>query len=100
MFTEDLELYFDINHGFAVPASLNGSKPVPVIFDDEYYAVKGEDVDISSSVPAAQCQTLDVAAAEYGDRLTVIEGDHAGEYNITNIKPDGTGITILALERL
>lgn len=98
-FDEDTSLFFDTDDGFAVLATFKG-ETISVIVDDDYYTVPGEEVDISSSQLAAHCRTEDVVTAAQDDTLTIEEGDHAGSYTITNVRPDGTGVTILALEVL
>ncbi|WP_294346762.1 hypothetical protein [Prosthecochloris sp.] len=96
-FNEDIGLFFDTDYGFAVLATFKG-ETISAIVEDDYYAVPGEEVDISSSQPVAHCRTEDVAAAVQGDALTIEDGEHAGEYVITNVRPDGTGVTVLSLE--
>ncbi|WP_294344695.1 hypothetical protein [Prosthecochloris sp.] len=96
-FAEDISLFFDKTDGFAVSATFKAAA-IDVIFDNEYYAVPGEEVDVESSQPAAHCKSSDVASAVIGDALTINDGDHAGDYTIINVRPDGTGVTILALE--
>lgn len=36
-------------------------------------------------------------AAE-GDTQTINDGNQVGSYTVTNVRPDGTGITVFALE--
>ena len=96
-FDEDISLFFDTDDGFAVLATFKG-ETISVIVDDDYYTVQGEEVDISSSQLAAHCRTEDVVTAAQGDTLTIEDGDHAGDYTISNVRPDGTGVTVLALE--
>ena len=96
-FDEDISLFFDVDDGFAVLATFKG-ETISVIVDDDYYTVPGEEVDISSSRLAAHCRTGDVVTAAQGDTLTIEEGDNSGSYTITNVRPNGTGVTVLALE--
>ena len=98
-FEEDISLFFDADNGFAVLATFKGVT-VSAIVSDDYFDVPGEEVDISSSQLAAHCKTEDVATAAQGDGFVVEDGDHAGEYVITVVRPDGTGVTVLALEEV
>ncbi len=91
-FTEDLTAMFDVTYGFAVNATYK-TRTIPVIFDEQYYAEQGIDVDIASSRPAATCKTSDVSTAAEGDSI-VIDGT---TYTVTTVMPDGTGITVLSL---
>lgn len=93
MFAEDLTSMFDETYGFAVPAAFK-SKAISVIFDQDYYAAGGQEVDIESTKPAAVCKSADVTGVKIGDSITV-DGD---AYTVINVKPDGTGITVLALQ--
>lgn len=93
-FTEDLTPMFDTVHGFAVNATFK-TATIPVIFDDQYYAEQGMDVDIASSRPAATCRTADVSTAAEGDSI-VINGT---TYYVTVVMPDSTGITVLSLRK-
>lgn len=93
MFTEDLTSMFDETYGFAVPAVFK-TKAISVIYDEDYYAASGQDVDIESTKPAAICRSADVPGVKIGDSITV-DGD---VFTVINVKPDGTGVTVLALE--
>lgn len=93
MFTEDLTSMFDETYGFAVPAVFK-TKAISVIYDEEYYAANGQEVDIESTKPAAICKSVDVSGVKIGDGITV----DSNAFTVVNVKPDGTGITVLALE--
>ena len=85
---------FDEVHGFATSAVYKGVS-ISVIYDDAYFLVPGEDVDVDSTKPAAICKAADVAGVKQGDSITV----DGIPYTINSPKPDGTGQTIvLALE--
>jgi hypothetical protein len=94
-FTEDLNAIFDAVYGFAVAAEYNGAE-IMVIFEAEYYAVPGQEVDIESTKPAAFVRSVEVSGVKIGDAITV----DGTEYVVINVKPDGTGITTLALEEV
>lgn len=98
-FLENSHLFFDTIHGFAVTAAFKGAD-ISVIFDNGYFAVPGEEVDVSSSQPAVFCRTEDVSTVVQGDTLSIYDGGTARDYTVTEVRPDGTGMTVLALEKL
>ena len=75
---------------FAVQATVRG-RTINIIFDEQYIDVEG----VESSQPAATCQSADVADVEQDDALTV----QGREFRIIGIQPDGTGVTVLRLQR-
>lgn len=92
-FTEDLDTFLDTDE-FAVTATLTGGATVSVIFDKAYIAAMGGQVDATE--PMCLLKTSDVAARSiaFGTTLTI-----AGTaYTVRGIQPDGTGMTVLALE--
>lgn len=93
MFAEDLTSMFDETYGFAVPAVYK-TTAISVLYDEEYYAANGQEVDIEGTKPAAICRSVDVLGVKIGDSITV----DLAPYTVINVKPDGTGITVLALE--
>lgn len=93
MFVEDLNALFDQTYGFAVVAEYGGAE-IMAIYEAEYYAAPGQEVDIEATKPAAFVKTADVPGVKIGDSITV----DGSEYVVINVKPDGTGITVLALE--
>jgi hypothetical protein len=92
-FTEDLNAMFDAVYGFAVTAEYDGTE-IMAIFEAEYYAAPGQEVDIESTKPAAFVRSVDVPGVKIGDAITV----DGTEYVVINVKPDGTGVTTIALE--
>jgi len=76
---------------FGVPATIAGA-PVAVIFDNEYMA----SLDVESSNPLALASAADVAAVAHGDAVVI----GTASYTIAGIQPDGTGFTILELEKV
>lgn len=92
MFTEDLSVFFDTANGFAVNATLSGGGTVPVIFDAAYQGALGGFAE--STGPQCTAKSADVATAVQGSTLVI-----AGiTYKVTELQPNGTGITILMLE--
>ncbi len=94
-FTEDLSEFFDTTYGFAVTATYNGSTSVNGIFDAEYFEPDAGFAGVQSSQPVFLCRTTDVASATHGQTL-VISG---ATYHIAGVEPDGTGLTLLKLEK-
>ena len=93
---QDLLNFFDTDtHGKSATVTIDGSSStISVILNNEYFAVAGESVDIDGTQPVATCRTSDVANIDTSDSITI----DSVNYNITNIQPDGTGITVLILQ--
>lgn len=68
---------------------------IKVLFDNEYELIGLLGGAVSSTGPAAQCKTSDVSSAKKGDALTV----SGVNYSVTEVKPDGTGMTVLMLRK-
>lgn len=75
---------------FAVSATLNAS-PIIGIFDSDYVDPLGT---VSNS-PVLVCASASVSAATRGSVVVV----GAVTYAVRDIQPDGTGVTVLILER-
>jgi len=86
--TEDFSAFMA---DFGVPATIGGA-PVTVIFDNEYLAA----LDVESSNPVALAASADVSAVVQGDAAVI----SAVNYTVAGIQPDGTGMTILELEKV
>jgi len=95
-FTEDFTEFFNTDD-FAVTASYTetGQSAVNVdgIFDDEYLLEEGGSVGFASSTPVFHCATSSVSAAAPNDLITI----NGTNYTIVNVRPDGSGTTILIL---
>lgn len=95
---EDLDVFFQ-DEDFASSATYTpdggSASTISGIFDDEYVEVDGQNVGIASNMPVFQCKTSDVISASDGDALVV----NAVNYTIRVVKHDGTGMTILMLEK-
>ena len=74
----------------AEPATVAG-RPVRALFDAAYADVLG----VASIAPALTCASADVAHAVRGSAVTV----RGVAYTVANLQPDGTGVTVLILER-
>jgi len=94
-FTEDLTEFLDTAYGFAVTATYNGSTSVNGIFDAEYFEPDAGFAGIQSAQPVFLCRTVDVASAAHGQTLVVASVN----YKIVGVEPDGTGMTLLKLEK-
>jgi hypothetical protein len=102
-FAEDLTVFFDTDE-FAVPATPSGGgAAITVIFDREFIAALGG--DISGTEPKALAPSADVASFVPGTTtLTIAGADHrpavaaAVTYNVRDVHPDGTGVSLLVLE--
>lgn len=94
-FTEDLSEFFDTTHGFGVTATYNGATPINGIFDAAYFEPEAGFGGIQLSQPVFLCRTADVPSATHGQTLVV----NSVNYQIVGVEPDGTGMTLLKLEK-
>lgn len=92
MFTEDLSPFFDVAGGFAQTATV-GATSFPVIFDNGYQAALANMVE--STGPVCQAKSADVSTVVQGTSITIA----TVSYKVREVQPDGTGVTILFLER-
>jgi phage head-tail attachment protein len=90
-FTEDISAFFSTD-GFAVDATLSGVG-VRGIFDASYTDAFGNVVE--GYAPVFMLATSDCASVAHGDVLVV----QAHTYKVRGVEPDGTGVTLLRLER-
>lgn len=65
------------------------------IFHNEYEAVTLFAGQIESANPYAEALDTDIVGIAHGDIMTI----NAVAYKVTEIKPDGTGITVLILSK-
>lgn len=91
-FVEDFTCYFA---DFGVDATLDGAA-VRVIFDDAFQGAGFGPRDMASSGPQAMVPTADVPAQPYALVLAVTG---RGTYNVVSHQADGTGMSLLLLER-
>jgi len=68
--------------------------PISGIFDAAYFEILDVNGGVESSSPGVLCRGSDVTGVRHGDAI-VAEGT---SYVVVGIKPDGTGMTELALE--
>ena len=93
---QDLLNFFDTEtHGVTANISIDGtSSNISVILNNEYFAIAGESVDIDGTQPVVTCRSSEVTGVDTDDTITI----SSITYNITNIQPDGTGVTVLILQ--
>ena len=93
---QDLENFFDTEtHGSTATVTINGTgSSINVIINKEYFAIAGESVDVDGTQPVVTCRSSDVTGIDTADTITI----DSVTYNIVNIQPDGTGITVLILQ--
>ncbi len=90
MFDENLNLFMDVNHGFAVNATWQ-TLQIPVIFDRAYL----ESLGISSSNPVALAVVEQMPNVARGQAIQI----ETINYVIDDIQPDGTGMVLLQLKK-
>ena len=90
-FVEDLAPFFSTSD-FAVDATLGGTA-VTGIFDAAYLEPLGSIVE--GVGPVFMLSTADAASSAHGTTLVI----GAATYKVRGIEPDGTGVTLLRLER-
>ena len=93
---QDLENFFDTEtHGTSATVTINGTgSSINVIINKEYFAIAGESVDVDGTQPVVTCRSSDVSGIDTDDTITI----DSVTYNIVNIQPDGTGVTVLILQ--
>lgn len=90
-FAEDLDPYFDTADGFAVAAVFNGSITVNCLFENAYSDALGA----AGTVPLLTGPTAELATIDRGDAVVI----SAVSYIVQNIEADGTGVSLLRIER-
>ena len=92
MFAEDLSLFFD---DFGETVSL-GDIPVTCIFDNAHLPAGLMGVEFESRNPVLLVMDADLPADAHDLPVTV----RGVEYEVINVEPDGTGLSVLQLRRL
>jgi hypothetical protein len=80
---------------FGATSLLIAGNPVSGIFDADYFEVTNVDSGVESSQPGVLCRSSDVSGVVHNDPV-VVDGVN---YVVVNIRPDGTGMTELMLEK-
>ena len=94
MFSESLGVFFDVATGFAVNATYQGAT-IPVILDQAYMGIDQGDIAVDAKDVQVLVQDASVPVVRQGHLLTI----GAVVYKISGVEPDGTGLTVLRLER-
>lgn len=94
MFSESLGVFFDVATGFAVNATYQGST-IPVILDSAYSGVDQGQVLIDAMDTQVLVQDSLVPTVRQGHLLTI----GTTVYKVTGVEPDGTGLSVLRLEK-
>ncbi|MCB0250049.1 MAG: hypothetical protein KDI07_15850 [Anaerolineae bacterium] len=93
MFAEDLDVFInEATPGYKT--LLINYESVGVIFDNNYI----EEGFTESAVPVFWAKTAEMPALAHGDPIIDEAGDE--RYEVVNIQPDGSGITMVRLRRL
>lgn len=87
-FVEDRTPFFA---DFGIDATV-GAGTVRGIFDNAYGEAFGL---VSGTTPAFTCSTADVSDVDVGESITI----NAVAYSVTEVRPDGTGVTVLVLQQ-
>jgi len=95
MFTEDLTVFFDTVNGFAETVTYHGSTSIAAIFDAAFFGEHMSQLIVDSTKPA--CLVLSSAVSGVVQGYTILRGSTT--YNIVDVQPDGSGITLLILEK-
>lgn len=95
----DRAVFVDIDDfGTAATYTPSGGSAATVngIFDNEFIEVDaGGGVGVALNQPRFHCRTADVSSAAEGDAITI----SGVAYTVRIVQDDGTGMTVLILER-
>ena len=91
--SSDTGAFFSEADGFTVAAALNGGAELQVLFDNGYQAALSGFTE--SAVPILVGKTSDLATLVQGSAVTV----QSVAYKVTQVHPDGFGISTLTLEK-
>lgn len=94
-FAEEFGAFFDSAQGFAVDAVYNGTTTIQVIFDKAWFQDTPGSAGITATQPMALAIEINVPSATPGDTLVI----NSVTYTVTEVHPDGTGLTMLLLRR-
>lgn len=94
--TEDFAAFFNTGE-FADAVTVNGVS-VRAIFDGPYASL-GQGEGMSSALPQLTMPSVDVPASVEGKPVVISTGAGIGNYRVAQAEPDGTGVTVLMLER-
>ena len=95
----DLSNFFDTDD-FAVEATytVQGGSAATIkgVFDKDFIEVDaGGEVELASTDPRFFCKTSDVSSASNGDTIVI----DSVTYKTRVVEPNGTGVTVMVLEK-
>jgi hypothetical protein len=93
-FTEDLDPFFNVDE-FAELATCADVSTIAVIFDRAHIEVLGLGGGVGGTEPMALAKASDVAAKSLTRNSTLVV--RGVTYYVTDLRPDGTGLTVLVL---
>jgi hypothetical protein len=94
----DLASFFDTDsHGSVATYTPSGgsASSINVIFNNEYILVDEGEVGVNSTIPVITCRTSDVSSVAMNDTFVI----DSVTYKSKIIRPDGTGVTEIQLEK-
>lgn len=81
-------------------AALNGGAAVSVMFDNAYARADVGGLGMASTQPAVTLPTAAVPASPRGKSAVVTSAQHGAQnFKIVDHEPDGTGVSVLFLEK-
>lgn len=92
--TSELATFFDPEE-FAELVTYDGAPDIAMIFDAAFFEDRLGTIGVESSRPAALAQSANVNGVVNGK--VIVRG--ATTYHVVGVHPDGTGLTLLLLEK-
>ncbi len=96
---DEVDAFFDVNdpgrESIQYVEYGAASKPIVVIWDEQYAATSVEGLEAMNFKPNALCRSVDVPNAT--DKDTVVRNSQT--YYVIDVRPDGTGITRLIFSK-
>ena len=80
--------------GNTYPDRNDDTVEITVIFDTAFFEIDGDESDADSKQPRILARTLDTADAARNSMVEI----GADVYKVVGVEPDGTGISVIALE--
>ncbi len=80
-------------------ASIGGAAPIPVIFDNDYVLAEVGATGMAATAPAITVPTASVPSPHRGVAVSVQSNGGTSAWRIAEHHPDGTGLSVLLLER-
>ncbi len=99
MFAEDLTPFFDADSVGVSIATVGGVAGVGVQFSNGYALGNVGALGMAGSQPAITLPDTSVPVDPVGSAVVITAGHGLGNYLVAACEPDGSGITVLLLER-